>query len=162
MLPGTQDAGSEELGPAGLLLWAGSPTLSLPLSLPAQPTTSPNPQPLTFRASWGAVVGLWGANWGTELRGFTSFKRKSPVTRSWRSQGQGWEAWVGPSGPQHTPAALTWAPLMSLVEGLGASGLGSSESEARPGLKQRGQAELSTKRGNPGDRGGAGDSFSAA
>ena len=49
----------------------------------------------------------------------------------------------------HTPGgALTCVLLMSLAEGLGASGPGSSESEARQGLKQRaGPAGLGARRG---------------
>lgn len=42
--------------------------------------------------------------------------------------------------------ALTWALLMSLAEGLEASGLGSSESEAKQGLKQ-GQVGLGREPG---------------
>ena len=78
------------------------------------------------------MVGLWGANWETRAQGlYLLQKKRFSDPRDLRVKAG--EAWVGHSTPQHTHiyklGALTWAPQISLVEGLGLSGLGNSESE---------------------------------
>ena len=78
------------------------------------------------------MVGLWGANWETRAQGLYRLQQKM-FSDPRDPRVKAGEAWVGHSTPPLTHTyklgALTWAPQISLVGGLGPSGLGNSESE---------------------------------
>lgn len=95
-----------------------------------RPNSTPTPASyiLSFLGGYGGPV---GSKWETRAQGLYLLQKKMfSDPRDLRVKAG--EAWVGHSIPTphtHKLGALTWTPRISLVGGLGLSGLGSSESE---------------------------------
>lgn len=130
---GTQEGWSEETRSCRPTPWASSQ--------PHQ-VTSPLATSLLHSELPGGLRWACGEQVGEDTQGFISFKRKSPVNSEIPESELG-KLELAILCTHTCPWwALTWAPLMSLAEGLGASALESSEFGSRPGLKQRRQAGL--------------------